>query len=129
MSPEEMKELETEFKRGYEIYLANRNGVYFDMEKKLKEGKVGTKTIRLDTVLVNSDLIGTSSRRYENKMEELEKKVTDFIEKEGLRKEASVVNGFYVASEGERVAFAGTYCFAAKRPDIFRKLAVDIYGY
>jgi hypothetical protein len=128
MNEQEWKELEAEFERGYQIFLQNSDKPC-EIEGILRKQKVGKGKIKIDCALINSGLLGVSTKLYERRLKELEEKVDAFVAKEGLNKEATVSNGFYLSDGKERVAFAGNYCFAAKKPTVFRKLATEIYGY
>jgi len=130
MKDQELEELKAEFEKGYQLFEQSKGKLRdIQIEDKLKEQKVGSKKIPINFVLMGSELIGTYSEKYRDKIKELEEKVNGFCKKEGLRLDAppSFI-GFYLASESGRVAYVGINGFAAKKSDMFVKLA-ELYGY
>lgn len=132
-SEEEWKELEAEFKRGYEISQQNIGESDFVIVDKLKKAKVGKGKVKFDLVLKNSELLGTCTNKYEGKFNDLEKKVEALIksnELEGLAIDAKIQNNcYYFSSGGNRVGIAATYGVGGKNFEVFKILAVKIYGF
>jgi len=132
LTEQDWEKLKKEFERGHEIVLKNQGKPYTEIEQILKKEKVGNEKIRFDSLSIFCDFLGTSSSKYDGNIGELAKEAEKFVHKRGLRtgkEETQQLYGRSIYSGNEKIAFAGTHMFVGKTFDIFKYLAIEVYGY